>query len=209
MFTKLDKLIVEFDTGLRTLLAQPRSMRPHPDASTAEADLTEAEKTQACALMRVNHTGEVCAQALYSGQSLTAHSERTAAALKLAAQEETDHLAWCESRIKQLGGRTSLLNPVFYAGSFGLGLVAGTLGNRWNLGFVAETEKQVGAHLASHLEILATADQKTRKIVEQMQVDEAAHANQARAYGAAELPSPINFLMHKVAKVMTTVSYHL
>ncbi|MBZ4200350.1 MAG: 2-polyprenyl-3-methyl-6-methoxy-1,4-benzoquinone monooxygenase [Methylotenera sp.] len=209
MFTKLDSLIVEFDTGLRTLLAQPRSMRPHPDAAIAEADLSASEKKQACALMRVNHTGEVCAQALYSGQALTAHSERTAVALKQAAQEETDHLAWCESRIKQLGGRTSLLNPVFYAGSFGLGLLAGALGDRWNLGFVAETEKQVEAHLASHLEILATADQKTRKIVEQMQVDEAAHAKQARDHGAAELPSPINFLMRKVAKVMTTASYRI
>jgi len=152
MLNPLDKLIVEFDTGLRTLLAQARSQRPHPDAAVAEAELSDAEKKQASALMRVNHTGEVCAQALYSGQALTAHSQRTAAALKQAAVEETDHLAWCESRIKQLGGRTSVLNPVFYAGSFSLGLLAGALGDRWNLGFVAETEKQVEAHLASHLE---------------------------------------------------------
>ena len=209
MLNPLDKLIVEFDTGLRTLLAQARSQRPHPDATIAEAELSEAEKTQASALMRVNHTGEVCAQALYSGQALTAHSQRTAAALKQAAIEETDHLAWCESRIKQLGGRTSVLNPVFYAGSFSLGLLAGALGDRWNLGFVAETEKQVEAHLASHLEILTPADQKTRKIIEQMQIDEAAHAKQARGHGAAELPAPINLLMRKVAKLMTTSSYHL
>jgi ubiquinone biosynthesis monooxygenase Coq7 len=209
MLNPLDKLIVEFDTGLRTLLAQARSQRPHPDATIGEAELSEAEKSQASALMRVNHTGEVCAQALYSGQALTAHSQRTAAALKQAAVEETDHLAWCESRIKELGGRTSVLNPVFYAGSFSLGLLAGALGDRWNLGFVAETEKQVEAHLASHLEILAPADQKTRKIIEQMQIDEAAHAKQARDHGAAELPAPINFLMRKVAKLMTASSYHL
>lgn len=209
MPTPLDRLIVEFDTGLRTLFAPARSSRSHPDAAITEAELTEAEKTQARALMRVNHSGEVCAQALYSGQALTAHSAQTAATLKQAAIEETDHLAWCETRIKQLGGRTSLLNPVFYAGSFSLGLIAGALGDRWNLGFVAETEKQVEAHLASHLQILATADQKTRKIIEQMQTDEAAHAKQAKDHGAAKLPAPINLLMAKVAKIMTVSSYHL
>ncbi len=209
MPTPLDRLIVEFDTGLRTLFAPARSSRSHPDAAITEVELTEAEKTQARALMRVNHSGEVCAQALYSGQALTAHSAQTAAALKQAAIEETDHLAWCETRIKQLGGRTSLLNPVFYAGSFSLGLIAGALGDRWNLGFVAETEKQVEAHLASHLQILATADQKTRKIIEQMQTDEAAHAKQAKDHGAAKLPAPINLLMAKVAKIMTVSSYHL
>ncbi len=209
MLSRLDNLIVEFDSGLRTLLAQPRSLRAHPDATITEANLSREEKTLACALMRVNHSGEVCAQALYSGQAISARKPQTSAALKQAAVEETDHLAWCESRIKQLGGRTSVLNPFFYAGSFSLGLLAGALGERWNLGFVAETEKQVGAHLASHLEILPENDQKTRKIIEQMQVDEAAHAQQARDYGAAELPAPVNFLMRKVAKLMTTTSYYL
>ena len=209
MLSRLDNLIVEFDSGLRTLLAQPRSLRAHPDATITEANLSREEKTLACALMRVNHSGEVCAQALYSGQAISARKPQTSAALKQAAVEETDHLAWCESRIKQLGGRTSVLNPFFYAGSFSLGLLAGALGERWNLGFVAETEKQVGVHLASHLEILPENDKKTRKIIEQMQVDEAAHAQQARDYGAAELPAPVNFLMRKVAKLMTTTSYYL
>lgn len=209
MLNRLDTLITEFDTGLRTLLAKPRSVRPHPDANLAEADLSEAEKALASALMRVNHTGEVCAQALYSGQALTAHRPETALALKHAAQEETEHLAWCETRISQLGGHTSLLNPLFYAGSFTMGAVAGALGDKWNLGFVAETEKQVEAHLASHLEKLPESDQKTRKIIEQMQRDEAKHADEAKQLGAAELPTPVKFLMKKMSKLMTTSSYYL
>jgi len=209
MLNRLDTLITEFDTGLRTLLAKPRSVRPHPDANLAEADLSETEKAHASALMRVNHTGEVCAQALYSGQALTAHHPATTLALKHAAQEETEHLAWCETRISQLGGHTSLLNPLFYAGSFTMGAVAGALGDKWNLGFVAETEKQVEAHLASHLEKLPESDQKTRKIIEQMQCDEAKHANEAKQLGAAELPTPVKFLMKKLSKLMTTSSYYL
>lgn len=209
MLNRFDTLITEFDTGLRTLLAKPHSVRAHPDASIAEADLSEAEKKQAGALMRVNHTGEVCAQALYSGQSLTSKSAETTAALKQAAQEETEHLAWCESRITQLGGRTSLLNPLFYLGSFSLGAIAGAVGDKWSLGFVEETEKQVGAHLTSHLEKLPQADQKTRKIIEQMQEDEAKHANEAKQLGAAELPAPVKFLMQKVSKLMTSSSYYL
>src|SRR3954464_9931087 len=127
----LDTLITEFDKGLRTLLAQPRSQRPHPDSDIADSEMTPAEKKHASALMRVNHTGEVCAQALYSGQALTAHTPQTTAALQQAALEETEHLAWCESRIKQLGGRTSLLNPLFYAGSFSMGVAAGLLSYKW------------------------------------------------------------------------------
>lgn len=209
MLNRLDTLITEFDTGLRTLLAKPRSVRPHPDANLAEADLSEAEKAHASALMRVNHTGEVCAQALYSGQALTAHRPETALALKHAAQEETEHLAWCETRISQLGGHTSLINPLFYAGSFTMGAVAGALGDKWNLGFVAETEKQVEAHLASHLQKLPESDLKTRKIIEQMQRDEAKHADEAKQLGAAELPTPVKFLMKKISKLMTTSSYYL
>lgn len=205
----LDKLIVEFDVGLRTLFAKPHSLRTHPDADIAEAALDATEKNQVAALMRVNHTGEVCAQALYSGQALTAHSPVTTAALKQAAQEETEHLAWCETRIQQLGGHTSLLNPLFYAASFSMGVVAGALGDQWNLGFLAETEKQVEAHLADHLQQLPQADQKTRKIIEQMQIDEAQHADQAIKYGAAKLPEMAKFLMQKVSKLMTKAAYRL
>ena len=204
----LDKIIIEFDTCLRTLLAKPRSLRTHPDAGIADVVLSEAERTHASALMRVNHAGEVCAQALYSGQALTAKNTATAEALKQAAQEETEHLAWCETRIQQLGGRTSLLNPVFYAGSFSIGAIAGALGDKWNLGFLAETEKQVGEHLASHLDKLPESDKKTRKIIEQMQIDETAHAKQAMQHGAAELPAPAKFLMKKVSKLMTTSAYY-
>ncbi len=209
MLNRFDTLITEFDTGLRTLLAKPHSGRAHPDANIAEADLTEAEKKQARALMRVNHTGEVCAQALYSGQSLTSKSTKTASALKQAALEETEHLAWCESRITELGGRTSLLNPLFYLGSFSLGAIAGAVGDNWSLGFVEETEKQVGEHLANHLEKLPPADEKTRRIIEQMQQDEAKHANEAKQHGAAELPAPVKFLMKQVSKLMTTSTYYL
>ena len=209
MLNRLDALIIEFDTGLRTLLAKPRSVRAHPDVDIAETDLSKAEKTLSSALMRVNHTGEVCAQALYGGQALTAHRPETTAALKQAAFEETEHLAWCETRIKQLGGHTSLLNPLFYASSFTMGVIAGVLGDKWNLGFLAETEKQVEAHLASHLDKLPETDKKTRKIIEQMQLDEAKHANVARQQGAAELPAPVKFLMKQGSKLMTTSAYYL
>lgn len=209
MQTHLDTLIIEFDTGLRTLLAKAKSVRPHPDAEIAEATLSDAEKNHASALMRVNHTGEVCAQALYSGQALTSHSANTAAALKQAALEETEHLAWCETRIAQLGGRTSLLNPVFYAGAFSMGAIAGALGDKWNLGFVAETEKQVEAHLASHLDKLPQSDQKTRKIIEQMQQDEAHHADEAKRLGAAELPAVAKALMKHMSSLMTKSTYYL
>jgi ubiquinone biosynthesis monooxygenase Coq7 len=205
----LDKLIVEFDVGLRTLFAKPHSLRAHPDADIAEVALNPTEKNQVAALMRVNHTGEVCAQALYSGQALTAHYPTTTAALKKAAQEETEHLAWCDTRIQQLGGHTSLLNPLFYAASFSMGVIAGALGDQWNLGFLAETEKQVEAHLADHLQQLPQADQKTRKIIEQMQIDEAQHADQAIQYGAAELPEAVKFLMQKISKLMTMAAYRL
>ncbi|MSP86315.1 MAG: 2-polyprenyl-3-methyl-6-methoxy-1,4-benzoquinone monooxygenase [Methylotenera sp.] len=209
MLTRLDTLIVEFDIGLRTLLTKPCSIRTHPDADIAEADLTDREKKQAGALMRVNHSGEVCAQALYSGQALTAHNPQISASLKQAAAEETEHLAWCETRIAQLGSHTSLLNPIFYTASFTIGAIAGALGDQWSLGFVAETEKQVGAHLASHLDQLPLSDQKTRKIVTQMQLDEAKHALEAQKLGAAKLPLPVNFLMQQVSKLMTTSTYYL
>lgn len=205
----IDKFITEFDTGLRTLLVKPHSRRPQPDLDIAEADLTASDKKHAAALMRINHSGEVCAQALYSGQVLTSKHAATSVVLKQAAQEETEHLAWCETRIEQLGGRTSLLNPLFYAGSFTMGVIAGALGDKWNLGFLAETEKQVGAHLASHLQQLPLADEKTRTIVAQMQRDEAKHEEQAIAHGAAELPALAKFLMNNISKLMTTAAYRI
>jgi len=204
----LDKLISEFDTGLRTLLAKPHSQRVHPDEGVAETQLTDAEKRHASALMRVNHTGEVCAQALYSGQAITARNAATSKTMQRAAREETEHLAWCETRIHELGGRTSVLNPLFYAGSFAIGTVAGALGDKWSLGFLEETEKQVGEHLTSHLTQLPEADEKSRKIVEQMRTDEAKHANDAKLHGAAQLPAPVKFCMKQMSKFMTASTYH-
>lgn len=209
MLNKLDAFIVEFDTGLRTLLAKPHSVRPHPDANVAEATLTAVEKKHVSALMRINHTGEVCAQALYSGQALTAKDAATHSTMQQAAREETEHLAWCESRITQLGGRTSVLNPLFYAGSFTLGAVAGALGDKWSLGFLEETEKQVGAHLASHLTQLPESDEKTRQIIAQMQVDEAHHADESHQLGAADLPATAKLLMKQMSKLMTKTTYYL
>lgn len=204
-----DQLITQFDNGLRTLLATPHSGRPHPDAQVAEGSLSDVEKRHAAALMRVNHTGEVCAQALYSGQALTARDGKTVHALKQAAREETEHLAWCEQRIKQLGGRTSLLNPLFYGGSFAMGALAGVLGDKWNLGFLAETERQVGAHLEQHLQTLPAADEKSRAIVATMRADEAEHAATAVAQGAAELPAPLKHAMQQLSRLMTSSTYRL
>ena len=204
----LDQLISEFDTGLRTLLAKPHSQRAHPDENVAETKLTDAEKRHAGALMRINHTGEVCAQALYSGQAITARNAATSRTMQQAAREETEHLAWCETRIQELGGRTSVLNPLFYAGSFTIGAVAGALGDKWSLGFLEETEKQVGEHLTSHLTQLPEADEKSRKIVEQMRADEAKHASDAKILGAAQLPVPVKFCMKLMSKVMTASTYH-
>ncbi|WP_047532580.1 2-polyprenyl-3-methyl-6-methoxy-1,4-benzoquinone monooxygenase [Methylotenera sp. N17] len=205
----IDRLITTFDTGLRTLFAQPVASRARPDGNTEEAPLSTAEKNQAAALMRINHVGEVCAQALYSGQAFVSRDATIVNALKQAATEETDHLAWCEGRIHELGGRKSLLNPLWYVGSFSLGTVAGLLGDRWNLGFLAETEKQVEAHLASHLEVLSPADHKTRKIVAQMQADEREHADTAHQLGGVALPIPVQFGMKFASKIMTKTAYYV
>ncbi|CAG0949438.1 ubiquinone biosynthesis monooxygenase Coq7 [Methylophilaceae bacterium] len=205
----LDRLIIEFDKSLRTMMAEAHSVRPHPDGTLQEARMTDAEKKHAAALMRINHSGEVCAQALYNGQSLTARNKETVAALQQAAQEETEHLAWCEKRIKELGSRTSVLNPVFYGGSLVLGAIAGALGDRWNLGFLAETERQVGQHLESHLEKLPQHDAKSRAIIEQMRVDEAHHAETAIQQGAAELPRPVKAAMQAASRTMTSTAYYL
>ncbi len=198
----LDQLITTFDLGLRTVFATPHASRPYPAAATPEAELTETDKTRAAALMRVNHVGEVCAQALYAGQALTARNDKVRTELEQAAREETDHLAWCEQRIGELGGRKSLLNPLWFGGAFGMGVVAGLLGDRWNLGFLAETERQVEAHLDGHLQKLPEADAKSRAVVEQMKIDEIKHAQTAVDHGGAPLPSPVKMAMRFAADVM-------
>lgn len=172
-------------------------------------DLPQPEREDAAALMRVNHAGEVCAQALYQGQALASQDPSITAALEDAAREEEDHLAWTASRIRELGGRPSVLNPVWYAGSLAMGYAAGKFGDRWNLGFLKETERQVEAHLQSHLDRLNPADTRTRTVVERMQEDERGHADTAAQLGAVELPFPAKLLMKLTAKVMTSVSYRL
>lgn len=204
---KLDELIVEFDKGLRTLFAPARTLRPLPGKSLAEAEMSGEEKRRAAALMRVNHSGEVCAQALYQGQALTARQPAIQRALAQAAIEETEHLNWCESRITELGGRTSLLNPAWYAGSLAIGALAGALGDKWNLGFLAETEHQVVRHLDGHLQRLPAQDDKSRAVIGQMKEDEAQHATTALEHGAAELPAPVKWAMKLSAKVMTRTAY--
>ena len=203
----LDRLIVEFDKGLRTLFGQPHSVRPHPDAKLPEAPLDEAGKKHAAALMRVNHSGEICAQALYQGQALTARDPVVQQTLEHAAQEETEHLAWTAKRVHELGGHLSVLNPFWYAGSLAIGAVAGLLGDKWNLGFLAETERQVGHHLQSHLDHLPPQDEKSRAIVAQMYTDEIGHAEMASSLGGAELPQPVQLAMKLNSKVMTGISY--
>ena len=183
--------------------------RPSPAEGVAEAELDAQDRGHAAALMRVNHVGEVCAQALYQGQALTARDAGARQALENAAREELDHLAWSAERIRELGGRPSLLNPLWYAGSFAIGAVAGALGDRWNLAFLAETERQVEEHLAGHLEALPEADRRTRAVVEAMRADEARHRAAAIELGAAELPDPTRRAMRLASKVMTTVAYRV
>lgn len=180
-----------------------------PGASLAEAELTAQERRDAAALMRVNHCGEICAQALYQGQALASQNEGLKQALGEAAREEADHLAWSEQRIAELGGRTSLLNPLWYAGSLAIGFAAGKAGDAWNLGFLQETERQVEAHLQRHLDRLAPRDAKTRAVVEVMQCDEAGHARTAESLGARELPSFVKAAMRAAARVMTSLSYRI
>jgi ubiquinone biosynthesis monooxygenase Coq7 len=174
-----------------------------------ESPLSAQEKRHAAGLMRVNHCGEVCAQALYQGQALTARDPAAREALREAAHEEVEHLAWTERRLTELGSRKSLLNPLWYGGSLAIGVAAGLVGDRWNLGFLAETERQVGDHLQSHMQSLPAQDGKSRAIVEQMHIDESAHAETAVALGAAELPPPVRLAMRAMSKVMTSLSYRL
>lgn len=205
----IDRLIVEFDKGLRTLFSQAHSARLYPDANVADASLDEAEKKHAAALMRVNHSGEICAQALYQGQALTARDPVVQQKLQQAAQEETEHLAWTARRVHELGGHLSVLNPFWYGGSLAIGALAGLLGDKWNLGFLAETERQVGQHLQSHLEKLPPQDEKSRAIVAQMYTDEIGHADMAVSLGGAELPQPVQLAMKLNGKVMTTLVYRV
>lgn len=202
----IDRFIVSFDRSLRTLFAPAVSAR-QPGDDLPEAEMTPAERAHAAALMRVNHTGEVCAQALYQGQALTARSSEAQGALERAAAEETEHLAWTERRIEALGGRKSVLNPLWYAGSFAAGAAAGLLGDRWNLGFLAETERQVVEHLEGHLQALPGSDHKSRAIVGEMRMDEARHATTALEHGGSELPAPARALMRVASAVMTRTTY--
>lgn len=205
----IDRLIIEFDLALRTVCASAHSVRPLPGRDLPERELDAQERRHVVGLMRVNHCGEVCAQALYQGQALTSRDPEVREALRSAAQEETEHLAWTEQRIAALGGRKSLLNPLWYAGSLSLGVFAGALGDRWNLGFLAETERQVEAHLDSHLRSLPEGDLRSRAIVDQMRLDEIQHAETAVRHGAAELPSFVKQAMKAMGRVMTGVAYRL
>ena len=202
----IDDLIVEFDKGLKVLFTKPKGSRPRPDLHIKETELTKDEKKRTIELMRVNHTGEVCAQALYSGQLLFNSHGEGAESLKKASKEEIDHLDWCNSRIYELGGKTSLLNPLWYMGSFLIGSFASTLGEKYNLGFLAETERQVAQHLTGHLKKISKKDLKTNKILEVMADDEEQHAIKAKELGGAELPRQVKKAMSLTSKIMTTLS---
>ncbi|KPK09202.1 MAG: 2-octaprenyl-3-methyl-6-methoxy-1,4-benzoquinol hydroxylase [Betaproteobacteria bacterium SG8_39] len=205
----VDRAVNEFDRALRAVAGVHRAARSSPAEGVAETELSEAQRAHAAALMRVNHVGEVCAQALYQGQSLTARDASNRAALEQAALEEEDHLAWSAERVHELGGRLSLLNPLWYAGALAMGIGAGLLGDRWNLAFLAETEAQVEEHLGGHLESLPEADARSRAIVAQMRTDEARHRRSAVALGAAEMPAPVKRVMRVAARVMTTLAHRI
>jgi 3-demethoxyubiquinol 3-hydroxylase len=204
--TATDALLSAADTALRTLFATPHAAQPCPTVPNDTTVLSSAEKHHAAGLMRVNHVGEVCAQALYTAQALATPNSALRSHFQQACIEETDHLAWTAQRLNELGARPSLLNPLWYAGAFGLGLLAGRMGDAVSLGFVVETERQVGAHLQGHLARLPEGDHASRAIVAQMRDDELRHAEAAQASGAAELPEPVKQLMRAAAKVMTTVA---
>lgn len=205
----MDRLLTAFDGALRTLFAPPRATRACPVVPADETHLGAQERSHAAALMRVNHVGEICAQALYTGQAMATRDEKLREHLVHAAREETDHLAWTLGRIEELGSRPSLLNPLWYAGAFAIGYVAGRIGDPVSLGFVVETERQVEAHLQDHLERLPAGDHASRAIVAQMKEDEAAHARAAQQRGAVELPAPVKLAMKAAAKVMTTTAHYV
>ncbi len=206
----IDRFIIEFDTALRSVAGGANSQRPTPGAELVSKTVLDAqERKHAAGLMRVNHVGEVCAQALYQSQKLLARNPQIQEMLNDSGQEEMDHLAWCETRLQELGSHTSYLNPFWYAGSFAIGLAAGLAGDKWSLGFVAETEKQVENHLASHLETLPPEDHRSRAIVDQMRIDEIEHGQAAVQSGGVELPDPVQKIMQMMSKVMTTTAYKI
>ena len=207
--TSLDRLLVEAQRALGTSLGVARAERPNPAGTLRDPALDAADRRHAAGLMRVNHTGEVCAQALYVGQAAVARDEATRAQLLAAAQEETDHLAWCADRLRELDSRPSLLNPLWYAGSYAIGLAAGLRGDGWNLGFVVETERQVEAHLDEHLRTLPAGDGRSRAILATMKADEARHADHAEAAGARRLPKPVTRVMALASGVMKAVAYRI
>jgi len=207
-FGLTDRIFGEIDKAIKVLSVAARSSRQTP-AAPEQQTLQETERRKSARLMRVNHSGEVAAQALYQGQALTARDPQVGAAMQHAAAEETDHLAWCEQRLQELNGRTSALNPLWYAGSFAIGALAGVLGDRTSLGFVAETERQVESHLREHLERLAPADNRSRAILEQMTHDEIQHGAQAASLGGKELPFALRTAMRLTSKIMTRASYWL
>ncbi len=206
----IDRLILNLDQGVRTVFGRPKvTGRSNPADGVPDTDLDERERRLAAGLMRVNHTGEVCAQALYQGQALTARLPDVRERMERASAEENDHLAWCETRLKELDSHTSLLNPLWYAGSFAIGAAAGLAGDRWSLGFVAETEHQVVDHLNGHLRSLPDSDARSRLIVQQMREDEGHHATVALEAGGARLPGPVRKLMTLTSKLMTRTAYHI
>ena len=205
----LDHLLIETQRALDTVFGNPPATRPNPAAGTPDLQLEPAERRHAAGLMRINHVGEICAQGLYFGQAAVAREDATRAHLLAAAQEETDHLAWCAERLCELDSRPSLFNPLWYAGSYALGAAAGLRGDGWNLGFVVETERQVEAHLDEHLQTLPEADQRSREILQQMKIDEARHAEHAEQAGARVLPWPVPSLMAGASKLMKAVAYRL
>jgi ubiquinone biosynthesis monooxygenase Coq7 len=205
----IDQFILEFDKALRTVFAPAPTRRPMPGADLPEAELNDAERRHAAALMRINHCGEVCAQALYQGQALTSRDPAVKQAMEEAAWEETEHLNWTERRIAELGGRKSLLNPLWYAGSLAIGIAAGKLGDAWNLGFLAETERQVEAHLDNHLATLPAGDRRSWAVLDQMKTDEVRHAETAVRMGAHDLPLAVKAAMRMSSKVMTSLSYRV
>ncbi|MEA3242228.1 MAG: 2-polyprenyl-3-methyl-6-methoxy-1,4-benzoquinone monooxygenase [Pseudomonadota bacterium] len=207
-YSPLDHLIMNLDQALRTLAGRPRvTERPDPANDRDEVELSKSEKLESVRLMRVNHSGEVAAQALYQGQALTARLEDVRDRMERAADEENDHLEWCERRVKALDGHLSYLNPLWYLGSFAIGAAAGVVGDKWSLGFVVETEKQVISHLEGHLKQISENDKKSRAILEQMKLDEAHHGATAKKAGAAELPPPVRQFMKLTSKVMTGTAY--
>ncbi len=204
----IDHLIINFDQALRTVFGQPLTTSRQDPAQTVDNDeLNDTDKQTSARLMRVNHAGEVAAQALYQGQALTARTDTVRDSMERSAQEENDHLRWCEDRITEMGSHVSVFNPLWYAGSFAIGSLAGAAGDKWSLGFVAETERQVVSHIDSHLQQISPNDHKSRAVLTQMREDETHHATVALEQGAVSLPTPIPWVMKQVAKVMTRTAY--